>query len=150
MQDPLQRTGKVAVDAFLGPVATLPNHEVSANHHVAHGLAAECKDPAVKDLIVLGRGDEGVSAVEYDKIGARADANAARLETRSLGPAGEAGVDQRAADRGSGTGHKPVAAAISQPLPIFQHAQLLRHGGCDMAVRADSNAPALAMKSVAG
>ena len=87
MQDPLQRKSEVSVDTLFVAVATLLNHKLSANHDIAHSLAAECKDPAIENLVVLGRGDEGVCAVEDDEIGARADADTARLETRSLSPA---------------------------------------------------------------
>ena len=67
MQDPLQRKSEVSVDTLFVSVATLLNHELSTNHDVAHSLATQCKNPAIENLVILGRGDERVRAVEDDE-----------------------------------------------------------------------------------
>ena len=64
--------------------------------------------------------------------------DATAVQPRCLRATLEGCVEHRPPDGGAGAGGQPVAAAIPQPLSVFQQAQFLGNRRCDVAVRADT------------
>src|SRR3954470_6151455 len=123
-------------------VAAALDHMRAAADDVGDGGVVGGEDPRIEDDVAAGRGERGRLAVEHRDVGALPRRDRADRATERLRTAGAGGLVQPASGRTLFLAER-VAAALREPLRVFEPPQLLGGGDADERIRADAEASAL-------